>query len=116
MHKSGQNFFRENPELAKRIEYCVKEIVKVFNPEKIILFGSFARGETSKFKTMDLLVVAETELTFFERIKKVLKACSGSLPPIEPIVYTPSELEMLRNQGEGFLEDALEEGVILYEK
>jgi hypothetical protein len=84
-------------------------------PEKIILFGSYARGEDDDHGTMDFLIIAKTKLKFFERIKKVLEACSGGFPSVEPLVYTPQEFDRLLKQGEGFLEDAVEEGIIIYE-
>lgn len=116
MHKSSKNFLKQNPKLAKRIECCVDRLVDAFDPEKIIIFGSYARGESEERGTMDFLIIAKSKLKFFDRIKKALEICSGEEPPIEPIVYTPKEFNQLLSQGEGFLEDALEEGVILYKK
>jgi predicted nucleotidyltransferase len=116
MPKPSKSFLRQNPHLAERIDYCVKKLKEEFNPQKIILFGSFARGEFSENKTMDIMVIAKTNLKFFDRIKGALEACSGGEPSVEPLVYTPKELNLLLSQGEGFLEDALEEGVVLYEK
>ena len=44
-------------------------LMREFKPEKIILFGSFAKEELKEangFTTMDVLVIAETELPFFQ--------------------------------------------------
>jgi len=116
MLKTGKKFFRQNPQLVERIDDCVQNLVKAFNPEKVILFGSFARGEMRERGTLDLIIITETEERFFDRIKKALEACKGGFPSIEPIVYTPEEFDLLLSQGEGFLEDALEEGIVLYDK
>jgi len=116
MHKPSQKIFRQNPQLTERIDDCVDKLKRAFNPDKIILFGSFARGEVQERGTLDLLIITRTKLTFFERIKKALLACKGGFPSIEPIVYTPKEFDLLLSQGEGFLEDALEEGIVLYDK
>lgn len=118
MHTSSKDFFKQNPEFAQRLNDCVQHLVHIFAPEKIILFGSFARGEIKPKQsgTMDIMVIAETDLRFFDRIKKALESCKGGDPPIEPLIYTPSEFDMLLSQGEGFIEDALEEGVVLYDK
>ncbi|MBN2016349.1 nucleotidyltransferase domain-containing protein [Candidatus Dojkabacteria bacterium] len=91
-------------------------MVKAFNPERIILFGSFARGEIKDGGTMDFIIITKTKLRFFDRIKKALEVCSGGEPPIEPLIYTPEEFDLLLGQGEGFLEDALEEGIVVYKK
>ncbi len=116
MYKSSEKIFRQNPQLIERIDDCVDKLKSAFQPEKIILFGSFARGEIRERGTLDLLIISETNLRFFKRIKKALEACKGGFPSIEPIIYTPKEFDLLLSQGEGFLEDALEEGIVLYDK
>ena len=116
MHKSSKSLFRQNLQLAERVDDCVKKLVKAFDPEKVILFGSFARCEIKEAGTLDFMVIAKTKLKFFNRIKKALLACKGGFPSIEPLVYTPEELSILLDQGEGFVEDALEEGITLYKK
>ncbi len=116
MHTSSKRFLEENPTIAKRIEDCVKKLKSTFDPEKIILFGSYARGDVEDQGTMDLLIITKSKMPFFERIKKALIACKGGKPSIEPIVYTPEEFNELLSIGEGFLEDATEEGLILYRK
>lgn len=116
MHKSSKSIFRQNPELAERVDDCVKKIVKAFNPERVILFGSFSRGEIKEGSTLDFMIITQTDLRFFDRIKKALLACKGGFPSIEPLVYTPEEVKLLLDQGEGFLEDAMEEGIWLYHK
>lgn len=116
MYKSSKSIFRQNPRLVERIDDCVKKLVKAFDPEKVILFGSFARGEAKEGSTLDFMIITTTKLRFFDRIKKALLACKGGFPSIEPLVYTPKEIQLLLDQGEGFLEDAMEEGVVLYQK
>jgi HEPN domain-containing protein/predicted nucleotidyltransferase len=113
------DYYFSNQEVDKRISE-VKD--KLFSSEKlklkkIILFGSFAREkERPRSTTMDLLVVAETVLNFIERIQHVRTITKGAEPIIEPIVYTPSEFTMmLEDEGEGFLESAIQEGKVLYD-
>ncbi|MDD3647467.1 MAG: nucleotidyltransferase domain-containing protein [Candidatus Dojkabacteria bacterium] len=116
MYKSSKSLFAENKSLAERVNDCVLKLRKAFDPEKIILFGSFARGEFNEDRTLDIMIIARTNERFFDRIKKALLVCRGGNPAIEPIVYTPEEFDLLLSQGEGFLEDALEEGLVLYDK
>ncbi len=86
--------------------------------EKIILFGSFARESVlPKSSTMDLLIVAHTELSFVERIHYVRDITKGGEPIVEPLIYTPEEFRfMVDEEGEGFLESAIEEGKVLWER
>lgn len=104
-------------QISARKKQVVKILTDLFDPEKIILFGSYARQmDTSCSGTMDILIIAKTVLPFVERIFQARKATSGNEPIIEPIVYTAEEIEMLAHEGEGFLESVMEEGIVLFEK
>jgi hypothetical protein len=116
MYRSGKQIFKQNPEIAQRLDECVKNLVQSFKPERIILFGDYARGVIQKDNTFDFLIIAKTSLRFFDRIKRALIVCAEGEPAIDPIVYTPDEFDVLWNQGEGFLEDALDEGIEVYKK
>lgn len=105
-------------EVSARLQQVTNQLVEAFDPEKLILFGRFAREENvSKLSTMDILIVAQTELPFVERIYKARKATRQSEPIIEPLVYTPEEFRVMTEEvGEGFLENALAEGKVIYSK
>jgi hypothetical protein len=53
---------------------------------------------------------------FLERIKRAMRATESTLPTITPLVYTPAEVELLKNQGDGFMTDVLKHAKLLYEK
>lgn len=101
-------------EAQAEIERVAASIV-AYEPEKVILFGSFARGDYHAGSDMDLIVVKETDRPFTDRIGDVLRHCRSSIP-VEPLVYRPSELAAMLARGNDFLETALKEGVILYEQ
>lgn len=105
-------------EVEKRLVEIEKALVEKFDPEKIVLFGRFAREENvSKLSTMDILIIAETELSFIDRIFEARQATKHGEPIIEPIVYTPDEFKVMTDdESESFFESALAEGRVLYEK
>lgn len=107
-------------EIDERIRQIVGVIKREFDPDKIVLFGSFAeknKKNSRPFNTMDIMVIAKTDLPFFERIKKVREVTKGGIPTIEPLVYTPEEFQSLKDEeGEGLLEEAIEKGRVLYER
>jgi HEPN domain-containing protein/predicted nucleotidyltransferase len=105
-------------EIENRLEVIKEKLIAVFDPEKIILFGRFARDEqVSRLSTMDILVIAKTDSSFIERIFKARKSTKEGTPIIEPLVYTPEEFNlMVDDEGESFLETALKEGRVIYEK
>lgn len=105
-------------EIEKRADTITKSLRELFAPETIILFGSFARrwGE-SMGGTMDVLIIANcADCPFIERIYRAREATRGSYPIIEPLVYTPEEIKLLRQEDEYFLESAFAEGKVLYQK
>jgi HEPN domain-containing protein len=95
--------------IAKRLDHVKDSLIKEFDPEQIILFGRFAREFGQAISgTMDVL--------FIERIYRAREATGGGEPIIEPLVYTPSEIELLQGENESFLKSAFEEGKIIYTK
>ena len=86
-----------------------------YQPQKIILFGSVARGETDEFSDVDLIVIKETEERFFQRLLDVAAYLPRDVA-IDALVYTPGEIEAMVKAGNPFIQQALEEGRVLYEK
>ena len=107
-------------QLESRIKEVTEILKKEFNPEKIILFGSFAKKgmeDKDEFTTMDIMIIADSKLPFIDRIREARMVTKGGIPAIEPLVYTPEEFRiMTEEEGEGFLEEAVEKGRVLYEK
>jgi len=98
----------------KAIDQVVKQIVEKFKPQKIILFGSYARGNPRPESDVDLLVVMETPLKESKQsleIRRYLDVLFG----LDLIVHTPKHLKERVDMGDWFLRDVLSEGKILYE-
>lgn len=85
-----------------------------YGPEKVILFGSMARGDTDEYSDIDLIVVKKTSKRFVQRMLE-----AGSFVPrglsVDILVYTPEEFQAMIDEGNPFIERALEEGKVLYE-
>jgi len=80
--------------------------------------GSYARDPLPKrLTTIDLLIVADTQMSFIQRIRKARALTKGAKPSIEPLIYTPAEyITMTEEEGESFIEHALDEGRVLFSK
>ncbi len=111
-------YFSES-EVDTRLDECIQEITaqQDIKVSQIILFGSFARNKQSpRMSTMDLLIIGETSMGFMDRMVFIREITKGGEPIVEPIVYTQSEFtNMLEEEGEGFLESAINEGRIVWE-
>lgn len=97
-------------------KYLTEKIVQNYKPAKIILFGSVARNEASVHADIDLLIVKESDEKRPFRVKKIFEAIRG-IPrfyPLDPIVYTPKELQDRLELGDYFIKKVLSEGKALY--
>jgi len=90
--------------------------VQAYDPLRVIVFGSFARGDTHEGSDLDLIVVKDTDERFFDRIGRVRDAAHGLGLDVQPLVYTPTELDEMLASGNSFLETILAEGVVAYER
>jgi uncharacterized protein len=96
------------------IDQVVEQIVEKFKPQKIILFGSYARGNPRPESDVDLLVVIDTELKESKislEIHRYLNVMFG----LDLVVYTPKRLKERVDMGDWFVRDILKEGKVLYE-
>ena len=108
----GPNRYRADPAIVGR---AIDAIVRAYQPQRIVVFGSFVRGDTHELSDLDLIVVKETGERFFRRIGRVRDACLDIDVDVQPLVYTPNELQSMLDEGNDFLETALAEGVVAYE-
>jgi predicted nucleotidyltransferase len=100
----------------EKISEIVNKIASGYNPEKIILFGSYATGNPNEDSDLDLFVIKETDLPRPLRTVQVRKMIYGSLVPIDLIVYTPKEIEESKENIYGFVYKVLNTGKTLYER
>lgn len=93
----------------------IVDSLKPYEPLRIILFGSFARGDYHALSDVDLLIVKDTDRHFLDRIGDVLRLCDSALS-VEPLVYTTAELAQMEKERNAFLQGVLREGVTVYER
>jgi predicted nucleotidyltransferase len=97
-----------------QIDRIVKRIARKFHPEKIILFGSQARGDAGRDSDIDLLVVMPIIGSFRAKRLEVSLAVPHSPLPVDIIVTTPEDLAW-RKDIVGTIEwPAMREGKVLY--
>ena len=96
------------------IARMVNRIVEQFDPEEIILFGSYARGSANSDSDVDLLVVMKDVIS--KRAKQVEMRCAlhDIRIPKDIIVVTKSELERHRNTIGTIVQPAVREGKSMY--
>ena len=90
-------------------------IIRKFDPEKIILFGSYAAGNPLSDSDVDLFIIMNSEKPSWEKSIEVSLALRHTFP-IDIIVKTPEEIDKRLNAGDFFLSDILKKGKVLYER
>lgn len=102
--------------VATVIEEMVARIVRQFDPEKIILFGSHARGDAGKWSDVDLLVVMPDGTKKHDTTVAILNALSNLPAAKDIIVATDDEIERRGHINGSVFKSALQEGRLLYER
>jgi predicted nucleotidyltransferase len=78
-------------EQAEKIEDITKRIKEGFHPEKIVIFGSYARGDAGPNSDLDILIVKEINDRPVLRRRKVLQLLKGAGVPKDIFVLTPAK-------------------------
>jgi len=94
-----------------------RRIVEAFEPEKIILFGSYAYGEPALHSDIDLLVVTNRHRrkSVFERDRLVATAARPPGVAMDVIVRAPAEVAYRLKIGDPFFREVMTKGQVLYD-
>ncbi len=96
------------------IRRYARAIAEEFQPDKIILFGSYAYGTPNEDSDVDLLVVIPTPDQHAQAVR--IRYRLSAPFPLDLIVRTPKEMKWRLEEGELFLTTIVTQGKVLYEK
>jgi predicted nucleotidyltransferase len=85
-----------------------------YEPERIYLFGSWAREEADELSDVDLVVIKETNAPFFDRLLEASRLLPPEVGAVDLLVYTPEEFRAMRRDGNAFAEMIAEEAILIY--
>jgi predicted nucleotidyltransferase len=91
------------------------QIAREFQPERIILFGSYAYGEPSPDSDVDLLVVLPFEGKSFRKSLEILNRINPPFP-IDLLARRPDDTARRYAEGDPLIREALDRGKILYDR
>jgi predicted nucleotidyltransferase len=110
---AAQAFPSLNDDLVQDI---VRRIVTTAHPEKVILFGSRARGDSRPDSDLDVLVIQESDAPGCQRDAALYLALAGLNAPVDVITYTPEEVREWSAVPQAFVTTAVREGKVVYER
>ncbi len=87
--------------------------IEHLNPEQILLFGSLVGKQLDEWSDIDLIIVHQTKLPFYQRIKQALKLIRPKVG-VDLLIYTPEEFTRLSQERRFFRDEVLDKGTILY--
>jgi len=99
---------------ANKIRELTSQIVRQFNPERIILFGSYAYGQPDNDSDVDMLVVLRFKGKPVRKAIEIRNSVNAGLP-LDLIVRTPEQVAERVSQNDWFMREILERGRTLYE-
>lgn len=96
------------------LDEIVRRVVEVAQPERIILFGSAARGQMGTDSDFDLLVVKSGVPHRGHLADQIYRKLFGVAVPVDVIVVTPEDIERYRDKVGTIIGPALQEGAEIY--
>ena len=100
----------------RTVQEMVRRLAEAVQPERILLFGSHARGNAGPDSDVDLLVIAPSELPPWRRTPPLYRLLAGAGLPKDLLWYTAEEVADWQGVRSHFLTGALREGQVVYEK
>jgi len=101
----------------EKVDAVVKRLIAVARPRKIILFGSYVRGQVDRDSDLDVLVVTEDSVANPRAESVRLRDAVGDIDmPMDILVVPESQFNALRNTPGLIYQDACEHGELAYEQ
>ena len=98
------------------LQTIVQRLLAAGQPQKIILFGSQARGQAGRDSDYDLLVIENSSQPRYRRAISYRRALKDLGTSKDIVVWTPREIKEWQNVSNAFITTALRDGVVLYER
>ena len=105
-------------QIAEEINLILDRIIQLYKPDKVILFGSRARGDFNEKSDIDLLVISDCEkdLPRYKRGLDVRLQLSDLKTSKDILFYTHADIERWKSVPQAFVNTVLREGQVLYER
>ena len=103
-------------EIMHALDEMVQRIVGRFHPDRIILFGSHAKGGATGDSDVDLLVVMPVDSARRSKANEIDLVLADRIVPVDLIVVTPDQFERQKDVIGTLVREAVREGKVVYER
>jgi predicted nucleotidyltransferase len=103
------------PQDSPRPGRVVARLVRAFAPDRILLFGSYAKGTQHPGSDLDLLVICASG-TGPARARRARQLAADCFPPVDVVFATPAEVAAAADAASPFLASILETAIVIYER
>ena len=93
----------------------VQRVAARYEPQRIILFGSYGYGSPTPYSDVDLLVVMDFEGMSFRKSLEILNDVNPMFS-VDLLVRRPEDVERRYRQGDPLIREALDKGRVMYER
>ena len=101
--------------ITQSLTRIVNRYVTAFAPERIVLFGSYAKGSNKQGSDIDLLVVTYNDIDFSSHLRRAKQLAADCFPRVDVVFASTEELRKATLLSNAFLLSALDCGIILYQ-
>ncbi len=102
--------------LSDKLPEITRRIVETSDPEKIILFGSYARDSSHSGNDLDLLIILSRVAHQRQESIRIRRALRGLLMPVDILIATTEQIRRLGDTPGLIYRSALRDGKVLYER
>jgi uncharacterized protein len=109
---------KEKQNMKAVISQLIDRLKEQYQPEKIILFGSYAYGNPDEESDIDLLIIKDTSERPIDRritVRKLISDIRNKIP-FSSLVLTPEEISHQLTIGDDFYKEIINKGLVLYER
>lgn len=103
-------------EQETQLQAILQSLVERIQPEKVVLFGSYANGTATPESDIDLLVILESDLRRDRRQEAISQALRPRRVPVDILAYTPTEVQRCMESPTSFVRHILTTGKVLYDR
>jgi uncharacterized protein len=104
------------PELPPLPQRTLQRLIRAFSPERVLLFGSYAKASVQPTSDVDLLVIADVDENVERHQRLARQLASDSFPRVDVVIATPAEVAGASLAKSPFLASILATGVVVYKR